>query len=803
MIIEAKAARDKSGQSDPRKRYEFNTPERLGKLPFYFALFVTGIALYLKSAFPANAVTNEGEDKGGDPAPGQRPPSDATAQVGPFQPDEIDETTTGSIDGGGAPNTISGSGIPWQTNFALPDQPPLAYATTFEPFSPQLAPFFPVAFSYAPSNDNGGPSLPGVDVPNVPTDQEPNHPGGDGDDDDDDEQDPGENPDDDDDDEQEEPDNDNEPVNRAPLLTGPVRLHDVFAGQVMLIGLSQLLFGATDPDGDVLSINDITITGGTLTQVGEGMWSFATLPGMLGVITFTYDVSDGLLEVVQTAVLEIVRKQHILTPGNDIYAASPWDDDIDGLAGHDIIDARDGNDVVEGRGGDDHINGGDGDDHLSGGRGNDIIFGGLGDDFISGGTGDDRLFGDEGDDIVEGNEGDDTLSGGEGDDVLDGGDGDDTIDGDEGEDTIKAGSGNDVADGGDGDDSIEGEEGNDQLAGGAGNDVIDGGEGCDTIDGEDGDDTLFGGAHDDTISGGEGDDHIEGGSGDDELEGNDGDDVIMAGSGDDVADGGEGDDTVKGEAGNDELAGGEGDDTLDGGDGCDIIEGEDGNDILIGGAHDDVLEGGDGDDILDPGSGDDTVEAGAGDDTIVGGEGDDDMDGGEGHDIIDYSDATSPLNIDTDAGTATGDDIGEDTFANIEEIIGGDGDDTFVVGAKATVLSGGRGDDLFIFTVLDNEHSLSQTIVHEILDFVVGDRIRVADYDISRQAERSEEERFEDFYDAIEDGDTPDLPIRVRHARYDDQDHTIIEADLDRNDVYEISIIVDGLHLPVIIDNNY
>ena len=96
------------------------------------------------------------------------------------------------------------------------------------------------------------------------------------------------------------------PANRAPMVLGPVRLNDVFAGQVVLIGLSQLLFGATDPDDDVLTVNDLTATGGTLVRIGSG-WSFATSHGMLGTVTFTYAVSDGLLSTVQTASIEIIR----------------------------------------------------------------------------------------------------------------------------------------------------------------------------------------------------------------------------------------------------------------------------------------------------------------------------------------------------------------------------------------------------------------------------------------------------------------------------------------------------------------
>ena len=124
-----------------------------------------------------------------------------------------------------------------------------------------------------------------------------------------------------------------------------------------------------------------------------------------------------------------------------------------------------------------------------------------------------------------------------------------------------------------------------------------------------------------------------------------------------------------------------------------------------------------------------------------------------------------------------------------------------MVGATGTILTGGGGNDLFIFTVAEDNAGLSQALVHEILDFVVGDRIRVADYDIAHADIRSAEERFEALYDEVEQGFEDQLPIRVRYERYDDMDHTIIEADLNRNAVYEISINVHGLLLPAITDH--
>ncbi|RYH95018.1 MAG: calcium-binding protein, partial [Acetobacteraceae bacterium] len=302
--------------------------------------------------------------------------------------------TTGSIDEEHPKSAVRHVAQGWDEAFTMPD--PIAFnytAASFDFLGPNIAPFFPAAVHYRPQNDNAAlvqraeaPISTSSPAPKSHHDTTPPH---------------GEDEDDSDNDNDEDEDDEDEDTgtNRAPTVLGPVRLNDVFAGQVVLIGLSQLLFGASDPDNDILTINGLTATGGILVQTTHG-WSLATLPGMLGIVTFSYQISDGLLHIVQTATLEITRNQVHLTPNADVYAGTPWDDDIDALAGNDIIDARAGNDSVTGGLGDDHINGGDGDDQLFGNAGNDIIFGGNGNDTIGGGAGNDLLYGEAGNDII-------------------------------------------------------------------------------------------------------------------------------------------------------------------------------------------------------------------------------------------------------------------------------------------------------------------------------------------------------------------------------------------------------------------
>ena len=62
--------------------------------------------------------------------------------------------------------------------------------------------------------------------------------------------------------------------NRAPRTNGPVHLQDLAGCQVLMISMLALLAGATDPDGDRLSITGISSTSGTLSQTDDGGWMF-------------------------------------------------------------------------------------------------------------------------------------------------------------------------------------------------------------------------------------------------------------------------------------------------------------------------------------------------------------------------------------------------------------------------------------------------------------------------------------------------------------------------------------------------
>ena len=121
-----------------------------------------------------------------------------------------------------------------------------------------------------------------------------------------------------------------------------------------------------------------------------------------------------------------------------------------------------------------------------------------------------------------------------------------------------------------------------------------------------------------------------------------------------------------------------------------------GSDIIGGSDEGDVLRGGMGNDSITGNGGDDLVYGDAGDDILIGGDGsgNDTYDGGADTDTLIYSSAVNPITVDLEAGTATGDDIDNDAIENVENVIGGSGDDDISGDDKDNELSGGPGDDL-------------------------------------------------------------------------------------------------------------
>lgn len=177
---------------------------------------------------------------------------------------------------------------------------------------------------------------------------------------------------------------------------------------------------------------------------------------------------------------------------------------------------------------------------------------------------------------------------------------------------------------------------------------------------------------------------------------------------------------IEGAAGKDTLSGGQYSDTLVGGNGDDLLYGENGDDLLSGGPGRDRLRGDDDHPFAD---GDDTLGGGDGDDVLWGGGGADRFEGGRGTDTADYSDRDaavlivlgtivlpddwpvyrappaqgyvakpypqfSPQNL-AGAGWLEGDSLRTD----VENALGGKGNDVLWGSDGDNMLAGGAGDD--------------------------------------------------------------------------------------------------------------
>lgn len=110
-----------------------------------------------------------------------------------------------------------------------------------------------------------------------------------------------------------------------------------------------------------------------------------------------------------------------------------------------------------------------------------------------------------------------------------------------------------------------------------------------------------------------------------------------------------------------------------------------------GGTPGETITGTSGNDTLTGTEGDDTLEGLGGNDTLVGSGGSDFYDGGSGFDTLDLRAAAAGVTVDFAAGTLSGGFSG--TLANLERVLGSDGDDTLIGGAGAQNLSGRGGND--------------------------------------------------------------------------------------------------------------
>lgn len=112
------------------------------------------------------------------------------------------------------------------------------------------------------------------------------------------------------------------PVNDAPVLEGPVDLGAIDEDTTRFVMFSELSADASDVDGDSLSVRNVEASSGAIVFSDLG-FEFTPDADDDSEVTFTYEVSDGILSTAVTATLD-------LTPVNDAPVAVN-DDNGDGF----------------------------------------------------------------------------------------------------------------------------------------------------------------------------------------------------------------------------------------------------------------------------------------------------------------------------------------------------------------------------------------------------------------------------------------------------------------------------------------
>ncbi|MDH4583800.1 tandem-95 repeat protein, partial [Pseudomonas sp. BN415] len=272
-------------------------------------------------------------------------------------------------------------------------------------------------------------------------------------------------------------------TNDAPSVSGPVSLPAGTEDQSYLLTSAQLLANASDLDGDVLSVQSVSVDPafGSLSDNGDGTWTFSPAANGNGPVSFAVVISDGIATVTTSANLNLAAvndaptgnvtlsgtalEGQTLTASHSLFDADglgvvgyQWQTSADGSSWSDLAGATaaslvlgaalvglqvrvvarytDGGGTLESAASSptaaiaqllNPIDGTEGDDPLVGTDGADLIHAKGGNDVVQARAGDDSVFGADGDDVLFGEDGNDSLDGGSGYNQLLGGEGNDTL----------------------------------------------------------------------------------------------------------------------------------------------------------------------------------------------------------------------------------------------------------------------------------------------------------------------------------------------------------------------------------------
>ncbi len=225
------------------------------------------------------------------------------------------------------------------------------------------------------------------------------------------------------------------PVNDVPVVSGSVSF-TASQARPITITRQQLLASVTDVDtSDLLQVTNLSIPNGTLQNNDDGTWTFRPNTLFTGAINLTYQVSDGHVSVLATAVINVTAHGGFTVYGSNGPDLLPayGNMNVYGGDGNDTftIDLGVGNNIVDGGGGDDNIqtHSTSSENIIDGGIGNDVfslttinsslIYGGSGNDEFSIISGEgNEIYGEGGDDYFYSAGTNNTFYGGGGNDTV-------------------------------------------------------------------------------------------------------------------------------------------------------------------------------------------------------------------------------------------------------------------------------------------------------------------------------------------------------------------------------------------------
>lgn len=128
-------------------------------------------------------------------------------------------------------------------------------------------------------------------------------------------------------------------------------------------------------------------------------------------------------------------------------------------------------------------------------------------------------------------------------------------------------------------------------------------------------------------------------------------------------------------------------------------------------------------------------------------------------------------------------------------MLAGSGDDIIRFGGSPIAISGGDGWNIFQFEAPERDVANSATesrTRYEIEDFKVGDHLKLSTWELFEEVFEAVEDRLDKVYG--NDADSNRVPIRYQTEWAETENERLIEADLDKDDVFETAIILHGRH---------